>query len=87
MRLFVLYLLLFQFSFAQQEYKHEVYFETDKYNIPETEHNRLILFLSKVVKLDINKIQIYGFCDDRGSENYNKTLSEKRAETIKNCFH
>ena len=86
MRLFVLYLLLFQFSFAQQEYKHEVYFETDKYNIPETEHNRLILFLSKVVKLDINKIQIYGFCDDRGSENYNKTLSEKRAETIKNVF-
>ena len=86
MRLFVLYLLLFQFSFAQQEYKHEVYFETDKYNIPETEHNRLILFLSKVVKLDINKIQIYGFCDDRGSENYNKTLSEKRAETIKNMF-
>lgn len=86
MRLFVLYLLLFQFSFAQQEYKHEVYFETDKFNIPETEHNRLILFLSKVVKLDINKIQIYGFCDDRGSENYNKTLSEKRAETIKDVF-
>ena len=86
MRLFVISLLLFQFSFAQQEYKHEVYFETDEFNIPETEHNRLILFLSKVVKLDINKIQIYGFCDDRGSENYNKTLSMKRAETIKNLF-
>lgn len=86
MRLFVLYLLIFQFSFAQQEYKHEVYFETDKFNIPETEHNRLILFLSKVVKLDINKIKIYGFCDDRGTENYNKTLSEKRAETIKEVF-
>ena len=86
MRLFVISLLLFQFSFAQQEYKHEVYFETDEFNIPETEHNRLILFLSKVVKLDINKIEIYGFCDDRGSENYNKTLSMKRAETIKNLF-
>ena len=86
MRLFVLYLFIFQFSFAQQEYKHEVYFETDKFNIPETEHNRLILFLSKVVKLDINKIQIYGFCDDRGSENYNKTLSERRAKTIKDVF-
>lgn len=86
MRLFVLYLLIFQFSFAQQEYKHEVYFETDKFNIPETEHNRLILFLSKVVKLDINKIKIYGFCDDRGTENYNKTLSVKRAETIKEVF-
>ena len=58
-RLFVLYLLIFQFSFAQQEYKHEVYFETDKFNIPETEHNRLILFLSKVVKLDINKTWFY----------------------------
>ena len=86
MRLIVLSLLIFQFSFAQQEYKHEVYFETDKFNIPETEHNRLILFLSKVVKLDINKIQIYGFCDDRGSEHYNKALSEKRAETIKDVF-
>ena len=61
MRLIVLYLLIFQFSFAQQEYKHEVYFDTDKFNIPETEHNRLILFLSKVVKLDINKILNYFF--------------------------
>lgn len=86
MRLLIIYLLFFQFCYAQKEHKHQVYFETNEFNIPETEQNRLIVFLSKITKLDINKIEIYGFCDDRGSENYNKNLSIKRAETIKNVF-
>jgi outer membrane protein OmpA-like peptidoglycan-associated protein len=84
--LVVLVCLFLQFSVAQNSLKHEVYFETDKFEIPETEHNRLLLFLSKIEGMDIEKISIYGFCDDRGSDSYNLVLSQQRANSIKAVF-
>ena len=84
--LFVFLCLSVQLLFSQQELKHEVYFETDKFNIPETEHNRLLLFLSQLEGKDIEKISIYGFCDDRGSDTYNLVLSQQRADAIKTVF-
>lgn len=84
--LVILLCLCFQLSFAQKELKHEVYFETDKHVIPETEHSRLLLFLTEIEDLDIDKISIYGFTDDRGSDNYNLVLSQNRADSIKEVF-
>lgn len=78
--------LSFQVLFSQQELKHEVYFETDEFDIPQTEHSRLLLFLSKIEHLDIKKVSIYGFCDDRGSDSYNLQLSQQRADAIKTVF-
>jgi len=75
-----------QFSFSQKELKHEVYFETDKHDIPETEHSRLLLFLSEIENMVIAKVTIYGFTDDRGSDNYNLVLSHNRADAIKEVF-
>lgn len=84
--LVILLCLCFQFSFSQEELKHEVYFETDQHDIPETEHSRLLLFLTEIEDIDIEKISIYGFTDDRGSDNYNLVLSQNRAESIKEVF-
>lgn len=84
--LFIFLCLCFQLSFSQKELKHEVYFETDQHDIPETEHSRLLLFLSKIENIDVEKISIYGFCDDRGSNNYNLVLSQERADAIKEVF-
>ena len=78
--------LSFQLAFSQQEMKHEVYFETDQFNIPETEHSRLLLFLSEIENIDIEKVSIYGFTDDRGSDTYNLVLSQQRADAIKTVF-
>jgi hypothetical protein len=75
-----------QFVFSQEELKHEVYFDTDKHEIPETEHSRLLLFLSQIEDMDVEKISIYGFCDDRGSDTYNLVLSQQRADAIKTVF-
>ena len=87
MKPLILFLCLcFQLSFSQQEMKHEVYFETDQFDIPETEHSRLLLFLSEIENIDIEKISIYGFTDDRGSDNYNLILSQQRADAIKEVF-
>jgi outer membrane protein OmpA-like peptidoglycan-associated protein len=65
---------------------HEVYFETDRFDVPETEENRLLLFIQNLHDIDIEKISIYGFCDDRGSDTYNLVLSQNRANSIKTVF-
>lgn len=83
--LFILFLFS-QLLFAQEQMTHEVYFETDKYEIPPTEHYRLLLFLSEIETLDIQKVSIYGFTDDRGSDSYNLVLSQNRANSIKTIF-
>lgn len=68
---------------AQDVLKHEVYFTTDQFNVIETEVNRLSVFIDTLKTKRIEKISIFGFCDDRGSDMYNLKLSLKRAEEIK----
>ncbi len=80
------FLLFSQVLLAQNELVHEVYFDTDKSTVPEKEHTRLLLFLSEIESLDIEKITIYGFCDDTGNTNYNLKLSQDRANNIKTIF-
>ena len=71
---------------AQSNQQHVVYFETDKYEVPETEKNRLLFFIQGLALKKIKKISIYGFCDDRGSDQYNLVLSQNRADKIKQLF-
>lgn len=84
-----LILILFfisQLGFSQEEITHDVYFDTDKYVVPLTEENRLLLFISKLDSVPIEKVSIYGFTDDRGSNEYNLDLSQNRANAIKKMF-
>lgn len=85
-KFFFLGFLLSQVLGAQEELKHEVFFKTDAYDVSENEHSRLLLFLSEIDSLDIEKISIYGFTDDRGSAEYNLLLSQNRANSIKAIF-
>ena len=71
---------------AQADNAHVVYFETGKYNVPNIETNRLVLFIKSLKDNQIERISIYGFTDDRGSDNYNLTLSQNRANAIKKIF-
>ena len=71
---------------AQANNAHVVYFETGKYNVPDIETNRLVLFIKSLKDNQIERISIYGFTDDRGSDNYNLTLSQNRANAIKKIF-
>lgn len=84
--LVICFLLLTQAVLAQKELVHEVYFNTDKSEVPESEHSKLLTFLSEIESLDIEKISIYGFCDDRGSQDYNLKLSNDRANNIRAIF-
>jgi len=79
-------ILICQFAVSQNKLTHEVYFETDKYDVPVTEENRLLLFISSLSDIDIESISIYGFCDDIGASEYNLKLSQDRANAIKAIF-
>ncbi|MCB0461982.1 MAG: OmpA family protein [Flavobacteriaceae bacterium] len=73
----------FNLLISAQEFRHNVFFETDKYNVDPTEEKRLNTFISSLDSLTIEAIAINGYCDDRGTTSYNLSLSKKRAETIK----
>ena len=82
----ILFLLITGSVISQNELKHDVYFNTDEYDVPLTEENRLLLFISSLDTIAIDKISIYGFCDDRGTNDYNLELSQNRADAIKDMF-
>jgi len=85
LRLVYLIPLIYAFSFSQ-ELSHNVYFDTDKYMVNSSEESKFQSFLSKLDSIDIDRITIYGFCDDRGTDPYNLWLSKKRANTVKWYF-
>lgn len=87
-RLLIIILLCLQISavFSQTQYTHDVYFNTDKFVVPTTEENRLLLFISKLQDIEIESVVIYGFCDDVGADSYNMVLSQQRADAIKTIF-
>ena len=82
----VLLLLLINTIGAQTDNTHVVYFETDQFEVPEIETNRLVLFVQGLKDIEIERISIYGFCDDRGTDSYNLVLSQQRADAIKRIF-
>ncbi|MCH4552162.1 OmpA family protein [Aestuariibaculum lutulentum] len=81
----ITFILIFfgSFTHSQNNITHEVYFDTDKYEVIPTEENRLLLFISGLADVDIESIAIFGFCDDVGADSYNLKLSKQRAEAIK----
>ncbi|MDA8571823.1 OmpA family protein [Flavobacteriaceae bacterium] len=85
-KLIFLFIFSVNVMIAQSSRQHVVYFETDKYIVPEIEKNRLLLFIQNLEIEKVTKISIYGFCDDRGSDNYNLVLSQNRADAIKSVF-
>ena len=85
-KILILIFFCFNYVVGQNNLKHEVYFETNKHEVLTTEENRLLLFVSALDTITIERIAIYGFCDDRGTENYNLKLSQNRANAIKAIF-
>ncbi|RED49005.1 OmpA family protein [Seonamhaeicola aphaedonensis] len=87
-KLFVLSFMLLasMLVLAQKNLTHEVYFDTDKYDVPPTEESRLLLFISSLNEVEIKSIAIFGFCDDVGAPSYNLKLSQQRANAIKTIF-
>ncbi len=81
---FVVAFFSFGLSFAQEEEIYSIFFEFDKFNLKEEQAEGVIAFVQKIDTSRIESIQIYGYCDDRGKDEYNFVLSTNRATTVKN---
>ena len=84
---FFLFFLFFPFFCSSQfNVEHTIYFDTDEYFVVQTEKARLFGFVKALPKRGLLKIEISGFCDDIGAENYNLILSQNRANAIREVF-
>lgn len=70
-------------NFNEDYITHEVYFDTDEFMLSHAESEKIQQFIKQIKDVDIESISIFGYCDDVGSKIYNKELSDKRAEAIR----
>jgi outer membrane protein OmpA-like peptidoglycan-associated protein len=86
----VIVLLLFFISsegcFTQEIYNLTVFFDTDTWELKREEQQKIADILKELNINNIYEIEIQGYCDDRADDFYNKELSLKRAEFVKNYF-
>lgn len=82
----LLLLLVSNLSIAQEETVYSVYFDVNKFNLDDKQGNNVVAFIKAIDTARIETIQIYGYCDDRGKDEYNFKLSTNRANTIKDTL-
>ena len=75
-------LLLFGLLQAQEEVVHSVYFEFDKFNLDDKQATEVVDFIKNTDSTRIESIEIFGYTDDVGKDDYNFKLSTDRATTI-----
>lgn len=78
----ILLFLTFGFLSAQENAVQSVYFEFDKFTLNKNEINTIAGIINSHNFPQFEAIQLYGYCDDRGSEAYNNKLSEKRVASV-----
>ncbi|SHF83392.1 OmpA family protein [Flavobacterium fluvii] len=78
----ILLFLTFGFLSAQENAVQSVYFEFDKFVLNKNEINTIIYLVNSPNSSQFESVQLYGYCDDRGSEDYNNKLSDKRVSTV-----
>jgi outer membrane protein OmpA-like peptidoglycan-associated protein len=83
MRILTLIFFLFTFTsgIAQETRTHSVLFEYDKFELNEMESSRLTTWLNGLPD-SLVKLEIIGHADFIGSDTYNLTLSEMRANNV-----
>ncbi|MFD2942218.1 OmpA family protein [Flavobacterium notoginsengisoli] len=79
-------LLSFYTVSAQQKPVETIYFEFDRYDLTNKQKTVVSGFIKNIDTSKVESIQIYGYCDDRGTDSYNFKLSDKRAITIQNLL-
>ena len=78
----ILLILSFGFLSAQENAVQSVYFEFNKFALNKNEISTIIGIVNAPNFSQFEAIQLYGYCDDRGSEEYNDKLSKKRVATV-----
>ena len=59
-----------------------IYFDLDKFNILNSEREKLGKVAREILKYNPSKVKIYGYAGRAGSEEHNQKLSEKRGRAV-----
>lgn len=79
----IVFLFLVNFvAHSQLTESHTVYFDLDKDNFVFSEGQQLNSFFDNLLYKPLLDVKILGYCDDRGSYDYNLDLSNRRVETV-----
>lgn len=79
-------LLFLSYLSAQEQPIETIYFKFDKFTLDNNQTQTVIDFLKNIDTAKVAAIQIYGYCDDRGTNDYNVKLSKKRVITVQNIL-
>lgn len=77
-----LFLLFIYNLSAQQKPIETIYFDFDKYILSNQQTRVITDFVKNIDTAKIESVQIYGYCDDRGTDEYNYRLSRDRVNTV-----
>lgn len=69
---------------AQMNGQNVIYFDTDKYDIDDTDAAALRAQVQWLQRYPDRRITLEGNCDERGTREYNLALGERRANAAKN---
>jgi outer membrane protein OmpA-like peptidoglycan-associated protein len=79
-------LISFGYLNAQGRKVETVFFGFDKSSLEVTQQQTILDFIIQADTSQIESVQIYGYCDDRGNYDYNYKLSEDRVNTVRNIL-
>jgi outer membrane protein OmpA-like peptidoglycan-associated protein len=82
----IVLLLCFGYLSAQENAVQSVYFEFDQFKLVKNEIATITEIINATDVSKFEAIQLYGYCDDRGTEDYNNKLSKKRVDFIQNLL-
>jgi outer membrane protein OmpA-like peptidoglycan-associated protein len=68
--------------YGQLSVEHSVFFDLDKYELRQDAVASLDSLFQNLLYKPILEVRILGYCDDRGSVEYNQRLSENRVESV-----
>lgn len=63
-----------------------VYFDFDRYNVNADELPKIVTVANILKDKPAAKLRIEGHCDERGTEEYNRTLGERRALSVRDVL-
>jgi pilus biogenesis lipoprotein CpaD len=75
-----------QLEVDRVEYRHAVYFDTDRAKISGFERDRLLAFLASAQPGDRDTIRLEGHADERATDLYNLELAGRRAATVRDLL-
>lgn len=82
----LLFFVLSPTVYAQEEVVHSVYFEFDKHDIDASQSEALLGFMKNSDSARIESVEIFGYTDDVGKDDYNFKLSTRRAAEVQSTL-